>query len=276
MGPASQRSLITHESVRSHVREIAASRTFRKAGGLCTLLEFLVDQALRNPGVALKEYHIATCALGKPATFDPQRDSIVRVQARRLRAKLCQFYESEGAAGAIRISLPLGRYVPDIRLHAERDCDAAGPREETAKAVAILPFKALGDTAAEGQLAHALIEELAHAMCESRNIRLLAWHSDALPPDRRRLTTIAEQMNLGAILEGSVYSSGDSVRVSVQLIRVPDGWLLWSQIYHRKGPPKIELQRELAAAIVKEMALPAGFSETAAHSSAQRHSAGQA
>lgn len=52
---------------------------------------------------------------GRPQSFDPQSDPIVRVQARRLRALLEEYYAGEGAESPVRIYLPVGRYVPEFR-----------------------------------------------------------------------------------------------------------------------------------------------------------------
>ena len=51
-------------------------------------------------------------ALGRPADFDQKRDSIVRVEAHRLRKRLREYYEADGADHAIRIDIPPGQYAP--------------------------------------------------------------------------------------------------------------------------------------------------------------------
>jgi hypothetical protein len=66
---------------------------------------------LDHPGVPLKEYQIATEVFGRQPDFDPQLDSMVRVQAGRLRTKLAEYYASEGAADPIWVEMPKGTYV---------------------------------------------------------------------------------------------------------------------------------------------------------------------
>jgi hypothetical protein len=66
---------------------------------------------LTHPGVPLKEYEIATQVFHRPADFDPQLDSTIRVQAGRLRLKLAEYYGSEGAEDPILVDLPKGGYV---------------------------------------------------------------------------------------------------------------------------------------------------------------------
>ncbi len=78
---------------------------------------------------AIKAYSIAVDVFGRPQSFDPQSDPIVRVQARRLRTLLEQFYDAGLGRANVQIRLPLGRYVPEFRSVAappiEIEADAA-------------------------------------------------------------------------------------------------------------------------------------------------------
>ena len=75
------------------------------------MLRYLAEHSLDHPGIALKEYQIATEVLGRPAGFDPQSDSTVRVQAGRLRVKLAEYYAHEGVDDPIRVEVPKGSYA---------------------------------------------------------------------------------------------------------------------------------------------------------------------
>lgn len=75
------------------------------------MLRYLADQALEHPGSSPKEYQIATEVFGRPGDFDPHLDSTVRVQAGRLRAKLAEYYASEGADDQILVDFPRGTYA---------------------------------------------------------------------------------------------------------------------------------------------------------------------
>src|ERR1700693_2269422 len=94
----------------NQIDKIAQSHTLRKAESLCKLLRYLADHALAQPGVPLKEYQIATEVFGRPADFDPQVDSAIRVQAGRLRLKLLEYYSHEGMADGIVVEMPNGSY----------------------------------------------------------------------------------------------------------------------------------------------------------------------
>ncbi len=103
---------VTHEEQHlSQVERLVNSHTLHGSESLCKLLRYLADHALKNPGVALKEYQIATEVFGRPADFDPHLDSLVRVQAGRLRSKLFEYYASEGAEDPIVVELRKGAYT---------------------------------------------------------------------------------------------------------------------------------------------------------------------
>src|SRR5206468_3379969 len=64
----------------------------------------------------IKEYSIALEALGRSSDFDPKKDSIVRVEAHRLRRRLEEYYRGTGADNAVHIVIPNGQYRPQFIL----------------------------------------------------------------------------------------------------------------------------------------------------------------
>lgn len=93
------------------IEKLVASQSLHGSESLCKLLRYLAKHALDHPGTPLKEYQIATEVFGRQSDFDPQLDSMVRVQAGRLRSKLAEYYTGEGAADPIWVELPKGTYV---------------------------------------------------------------------------------------------------------------------------------------------------------------------
>jgi hypothetical protein len=93
------------------IEKLASSQTLHGSESLCKLLRYLAKHALDHPGTPLKEYQIATEVFGRQPDFDPQLDSMVRVQAGRLRTKLAEYYASEGAEDSTWVELPKGTYV---------------------------------------------------------------------------------------------------------------------------------------------------------------------
>src|ERR1700683_5080715 len=96
------------------------SHSLRTSESLCKLLRYLAEHSLDHPGLALKEYQIATEVLGRPAGFDPQSDSTVRVQAGRLRVKLAEYYAQEGPDDPIVVELPKGSYALTFHVRTLR------------------------------------------------------------------------------------------------------------------------------------------------------------
>jgi hypothetical protein len=131
------------------VERLVASHTLHGSESLCKLLRYLADHALKHPGTALKEYQIATEVFGRPVDFDPHLDSLVRVQAGRLRSKLSEYYVSEGAEDPIVVELPKGTYslgfhnpttAPRTILHSpsvEQNATAGQPRKAALLTIAL-------------------------------------------------------------------------------------------------------------------------------------------
>lgn len=93
------------------IEKLINSHPLHGSESLCRLLRYLGDHAIKHPGSSLKEYQIATEVFGRPSGFDPHLDSLVRVQAGRLRAKLTEYYASEGSEDPIVVEMPKGTYT---------------------------------------------------------------------------------------------------------------------------------------------------------------------
>jgi hypothetical protein len=100
-----------HELFLGQVDRLVTSHALHGSESLCKLLRYLAKHAIDHPGVPIKEFQIATEVFGRSADFDPQLDSMVRVQAGRLRTKLAEYYNSDGGDDPIVVELPKGTYV---------------------------------------------------------------------------------------------------------------------------------------------------------------------
>src|SRR6185503_892968 len=94
---------------------VLASRAFARAGSQASLLRYVVENAAAGQAGAIKEYTIALEVFGR-SSYDPQVDSLVRVQASKLRKRLAGYYETEGLADPVRIEIPKGSYVPAFQM----------------------------------------------------------------------------------------------------------------------------------------------------------------
>ena len=110
---------VGREQCFQQIDKLIISHSLHSSESLCKLLRYLAEHSLDHPGIALKEYQIATEVLGRPAGFDPQSDSTVRVQAGRLRVKLAEYYAQEGRDDVIVVELPKGSYALTFHLRAK-------------------------------------------------------------------------------------------------------------------------------------------------------------
>lgn len=105
---------MTTQLIGSALDRVLHSKTFARSRSLQDFLTFIVTRSL-EPDENLKEYRIGADALKRGGAFDPAENSIVRVQAYRLRAKLADYYQHEGQTEDVRIDLEPGSYTPVIR-----------------------------------------------------------------------------------------------------------------------------------------------------------------
>ncbi len=129
---ADPRSLVPPaEQVELALAGVEASAAFRGSPRHRALLRHVVERSLAGDIASLKETMIAVEVFGRPvATFDPKVDTIVRVEARRLRARLAEHYRGEGEEAALRFELPVGSYVPFVATRPLK----APPDEATRRA----------------------------------------------------------------------------------------------------------------------------------------------
>jgi hypothetical protein len=103
--------------VRAQLTRILASEIFSRSDRLTAFLTYIVEQTLAGHGAALKEHVLAMEVYGKGADFGAAVDPIVRVDARRLRDKLREYYAS-APHDPLVISVPKGSYAPVFEVHA--------------------------------------------------------------------------------------------------------------------------------------------------------------
>lgn len=98
------------DSIRAQVDRILQNKSLRLTEGQRRLLSYLVDKSLAGEADELKEYVIGLDAFGKPPSYDPRQESVVRMHVGRLRQKLADYYHTEGAGDPIFVDLPKGGF----------------------------------------------------------------------------------------------------------------------------------------------------------------------
>ena len=98
--------------VRAALERILGSVEFARSKRVGSFLRFVVEETLADRGDRLKAFSIAREVYGRDETFDPRTDTIVRVEAGRLRRRLVKYYETMDQDDPVRIDIPKGGYTP--------------------------------------------------------------------------------------------------------------------------------------------------------------------
>ncbi|MCC6858196.1 MAG: tetratricopeptide repeat protein [Bryobacterales bacterium] len=246
----------------SQLGKVLASKHFARSPRLSRFLKFTVEQFLAGQADSLKEYLIGVEVFGRPESFDPRTDAIVRVQAVALRSRLAAYYENEGARDPVGIEYPKGSYVPVIRERTPGPQPAAA--ETQPDSIAVLPFVNMSSDPENEYFSDGLTEELISALSNVHGLRVVARTSvfryKGKPADVRQ---IGAELNARMVLEGSVRKAGERLRVTAQLVNARDGYETWSRTYRVDMKDLFAVQQEIAGAI-------AGTLETRERGSAGR------
>ncbi len=121
--------------------QILRSRVFIQSHRIRRFLQFIVEESLLGQPHRLKEYPIGLEVFDRREAFDPRVDSIVRVEARRLRNKLEEYYRTEGRDDHVRILLRKGSYMP---IFEHRNV-SGGLSPSTRRTMEIAALNCIGD-----------------------------------------------------------------------------------------------------------------------------------
>lgn len=244
------------EATLAELDRVLGSRIFAHSTRLGRFLKFGVESALAGR-TDVNEYSIGVDVFGRDASFDPRIDPIVRVDARRLRTKLREYYDGEGADNHLEICLPLRTYIPVFRTRDRQPAPATSVsqfRRESAvrESIAVFPFTSLSADQEGGFFADGLTEELIFALATLNEWRVVAGDRNIRRPDLREINT---GLNFDAAVWGTVRKSESIFRISVQLFTISDRTVLWSQMFEASFDNVVPMQTEIARAICDRLCL---------------------
>jgi hypothetical protein len=124
-GEHQQTSEPTEEEVRLQLERILRAPEFKAAHRCHDFLQFVVEQTLACHTDSLKERTIGIEAFGRPADYDTNEDSVVRVKASEVRKRLTHYYAGSGKDDPVFIELPVGNYVPRFSWCSARGHEGA-------------------------------------------------------------------------------------------------------------------------------------------------------
>ncbi len=278
---------IAPEIVRAHLSRVLTSESFSSADRLCRFLRFTIDAKLSGKHDQIKEYILGREVFDRKDNYDPRLDPIVRVEARRLRAKLAEYYAGPGQAEAIRIEYPKGSYVPQFEP-AELDPIIPTNRPPLSKMriwltpvcvfvmlaaaiaayhfstgpvqgemYAVMPVRWVWpENASLDKTDEPLAEAIDGELANRRIVRVLAWplltHYAKEPKPLREM---ARELGAGKFILVSVRGSDQTRRVTIFLVEAASGEKMSAGEYFPGDLSTLESQRKLARDIAKDLAL---------------------
>jgi adenylate cyclase len=273
------------ELVRSQLEKVLSSAGFVRNDRLSGFLRFVVEQELSGRGDELKESVIGVEFFGRRPDYDVRQDSVVRTEAGKLRARLAEYYIAVGASDRLLIEIPKGGYRPVFRRieHATTPvprrpvwiwvaaalavCAIAaaalwwqGLQHRNAPIpIAVLPLINLDQNPAKDYFADGLTGEIIRNLSIIEGLAVRSQTSSfALKGKVQDVRELGRQLAVDYILEGSVFRSGEHLRIDAQLIRVRDDFPLWSGRYDRELTDVFAIQDEISRGIVNSLRVKLG------------------
>ncbi len=154
----------------------------------------------------------------------------------------------------VRNELELVRRASESSGMASRSAPRSPAAAKEAPSIAVLPFVNRSRDEEDEYFSDGLADELLGTLAKIRGLRVAARTSSFQFKGRNEgVAAIGQQLNVATVLEGTVRKSGNRVRISVQLVKVADGFHLWSETYDRTLDDIFAVQDDIAQSVVKEL-----------------------
>lgn len=124
---------VTDEDAKVELERLLSDAQFHSTERNRNFLKYVANAVFEGNSASVKAYTIAVDVFGRPSSFDPSTDPIVRIEATRLRASLVQYYEARTDIGSVHIELPRGRYIPVFSRIAELASGASQAEDAAVK-----------------------------------------------------------------------------------------------------------------------------------------------
>lgn len=254
-GKQAQASAIPTATVIAALDRLLAGPQFVSSRRLQRFLRFVVNKALTGARDEICEYALGVEVFDRGQAFDPKSDSIVRVEAARLRRKLAEYYSGPGVVERLQIGLPVGAYVPEFRLIQRDDRDYPSAVSPTSKpTVAVLPLENLSDGREEEFFTDGMTDLLITELAKCPDLRVIARTSVMVFKQvHASVREIAKRLNADYVVEGTTSRSGRRVRITSQLIRAQTEEHVWAESFERPYRQVLTLQKETAQAIAVQI-----------------------
>ena len=252
----------SEDLIRAELARVLDSPILAQSERLGRFLRFAVEHAISGSEDGLKEYVIGTEVYDRRPPYHPSQDSIVRTEARRLRTKLKEYYESEGKDNPIFIYFRPGSYIPVFRPKAStcQEIALGSPEEQVfvegaGIPVAVIPFLDASGQPLSSEFARGVTDELVHELMQCEGVRVVATSSIAqMGSQAQDVSSLVQRLGVRIIFEGSVRLEGARVRVTSRMVSA-DGFQIWSQRFDAEAVPSsfFDVQEQFASALVNRV-----------------------
>jgi tetratricopeptide (TPR) repeat protein len=246
---------IPGQEIRSQLERILRSRAFIQSHRIRRFLQFIVEESLLGQPHRLKEYLIGLEVFDRRDAFDPRVDSIVRVEARRLRHKLEEYYRTEGREDLTRITLRKGSYVPIFEYRAATP--APGILEQR-RAIAVAPLVLNNANPENEQVAEEIRRRLAHVLIREGCFQVVTKSPESVMANGAadgNGNGHASAARPDLVVEGSIEFHPDRFHLILQLARYADGSYIWSGALDGQ-PDDLGSVEHLARSLVRDLMTP--------------------
>jgi TolB-like protein/Tfp pilus assembly protein PilF len=257
------RNNYTSAEVKEQLNRILAAEVFQNSKVLSQFLTFVVEEVLSGNGKQLKEYIIGLNVLSKKANFNPQTDPIVRIHAGRLRRTLNEYYNGTGKDDPIQITIPKGTYAPEFinprSPESGMPIEYAEPADviEKKTTIAVFPFKNNSTDATSAFFEDGLGDHLSTELSRYPELSVVSYYSCRKIAERASdVKEAGLLLDSKFIVTGTVQSSGEELRVRVQLILCETGEQLWGYSFERKSTISdlFSIQDDIVQRVISQIA----------------------
>jgi TolB-like protein len=265
---------VASQSVREQLDRLKRSAVFERSGKLMRFLRYVTEAVLAGEGAQLTESSVGN-AVYSPE-YDTRIDSAVRVEARRLRRKLGEYYAGAGRGDPVVISLPVGSYTPIIyagtgasaRLQEHEETHLQ-PQSVSLKrpgaSIALLPLRAMSNVADERAFAEGLTDELFYCLVRTEGIRMVARGTTAQTLRQESgAGVLAAELGVDAIIQGTVRSDGTILRVTFEVTDAKD-FIVFSDRIDLPDGERLQLQELVAATMLSRVSLDSALTTATQH-----------
>lgn len=260
------------QAIRTQLLAMEVSPVFSNAERMLRFLRYVVEEVIAGRGSRLNQMAIGIEVFDRDESFDPAVDSVVRVEARRFREKLREYYAAEGKHDAVRFELPKGTYelsirtdsddiktattsqaeIDGIRVYGQPKAATEFARTKPGRfTIAVLPFEPLSRGPTDEELADAITTEIIDELGRAASFEVISRRTSSAFKDRALDAREAgRELDVSYVLEGSLRSADDRVRVSTALVDTSNGLQVWSETYNREQMDVFEFQDDIAHSIV--------------------------